>query len=110
MAVNRGFITTSNFTEQAQLIREESRIYKWTELKEGEIFKIISSEETEGQYGISFILTIVNEEETIKRIWTPKRLADKFNANKTKTTYFTSLGQIFQDNKRINDFDVVIVE
>ena len=110
MATNRGFIRATNFTEQAQITREESRVYKWNELTHGEIFKITDIEETEGKYGISYIASIVNDKGEKKRAWLPRRLAGHYNDNKTKTVYFTSLGQIFENQKRINDFDYVIQE
>ena len=102
------FISEESFVVKASAAREENYVHKWTELLQGEIFKITHSQQVEGKFGPSFILDIINEKGEKKKVWTPKRLNDKYVNNPTKTVYFTSLGQISQDNKKINDFDVVI--
>lgn len=108
MARPSQFISEDTFVEKAIVAREEAYINRWTELLMGEIFKITDSEEVVGKFGPSYILTIINEKGQIKKLWAPKRLNDKYKANPTKKVYFTSLGQISQDNKKLNDFDIVI--
>ena len=95
MASPSQFISEDTFAEKAIVAREDAYINRWTELLMGE-------------YGPSYILTIINDKGQTKRLWAPKRLNDKYLENSTKKVYFTSLGQISQDNKKINDFDIVI--
>ena len=108
MASSSQFISEDTFAEKAIVAREDAYINRWTELLMGEIFKITESEQVVGKYGPSYILTIINDKGQTKRLWAPKRLNDKYMENSTKKVYFTSLGQISQDNKKINDFDIVI--
>ena len=104
------FINRSLFESEAKHRREEEKVLKWSELSENIIYRITEVEVVEGgPYGTSYILFLVDIDNTKVKAWASKKLArDLQRKERYNIPYIISLGQKpYRKGKLINLYDLV---
>ena len=104
------FINKSIFESEAKRRREEDKVLNWSELPENIIYRITEVEVLEdGPYGTSYILFLVDKDNTKVKAWASKKLArDLQRKEEYDIPYIISLGQKpYGKGKTINLYDLV---
>ena len=103
------FINKSLFESEAKRRREEDKVLNWSELPENIIYRITEVEVLEdGPYGTSYILFLVDKDNTKVKAWASKKLArDLQRKEEYDIPYIISLGQKpYGKGKTINLYDL----
>ena len=103
------FINKSLFESEAKRRREEDKVLNWSELPENIIYRITEVEVVEGgQYGTSYILFLVDINNTKVKAWASKKLARELQRKEEyDIPYIISLGQKpYGKGKTINLYDL----
>lgn len=98
------FISDADFRRQA----DEEKILTWSQLEQKNIFKVVKYVECEGTYGPTAYLLIEDKFGIQRKVWSPSRLLKEIKENPGKTAFFTSLGQLDDNQKRYNKFELVL--
>ena len=104
------FINKSVFESKAKRRREEEKVLNWSELSENIIYRITEVEVVEGgQYGTSYILFLVDINNTKVKAWASKKLIRELQRKEAyDIPYMISLGQKpYGKAKTINLYDLV---
>ena len=104
------FINRSLFESKAKRRREEEKVLDWSELSQNVVYQITKVEVIEGgEYGTSYILFLVNIENTKVKVWGSKILISELQRKKAyNIPYMISLGQeSYGETKPIDLYDLV---
>ena len=104
------FINKSVFESKAKRRREEEKILNWSELLQNVIYRINKVEVIEGgKYGTSYILFLVDIDNTKVKVWSSKKLVNELERKEAyDIPYIVSLGQEpYGKTKTINLYDLV---
>ena len=72
------FINKSVFESKAKRRREEEKVLNWSELSQNVIYRIKEVEVIEGgKYGTSYILFLIDIDNTKVKVWGSKKLINK---------------------------------
>ena len=104
------FINKSVFESKAKHRREEEKVLNWSELLQNVIYRINKVEVIEGgKYGTSYILFLVDIDNTKVKVWGSKKLVNELERKEAyDIPYIVSLGQKpYGKTKTINLYDLV---
>ena len=104
------FINKSVFEIKAKRRREEEKVLNWAELPQNVIYRINEVEVIEGgKYGTSYILFLVDIDNTKVKVWGSKKLISDLERKESHDIpYIISLGQeAYGKSKTINLYDLV---
>ena len=104
------FINKSVFEIKAKRRREEEKVLNWSELSQNVIYRINEVEVIEGgKYGTSYILYLVDIDNTKVKVWGSKKLISDLERKESHDIpYIISLGQEpYGKSKTINLYDLV---
>ena len=104
------FINKSVFESKAKRRREEEKVLNWSELLQNVIYRINKVEVIEGgKYGTSYILFLVDIDNTKVKVWSSKKLVNELERKEAyDIPYIVSLGQEpYGKTKTINLYDLV---
>ena len=104
------FINKSVFEIKAKRRREEEKVLNWAELSQNVIYRINEVEVIEGgKYGTSYILYLVDIDNTKVKVWASKKLISDLERKESyDIPYIISLGQEpYGKSKTINLYDLV---
>ena len=104
------FINKSVFESKAKRRREEEKVLNWSELLQNVIYRINKVEVIEGgKYGTSYILFLVDIDNTKVKVWGSKKLVNELERKEAyDIPYIVSLGQEpYGKTKTINLYDLV---
>ena len=104
------FINKSVFESKAKRRREEEKVLNWSELLQNVIYRINKVEVIEGgKYGTSYILFLVDIDNTKVKVWGSKKLINELERKEAyDIPYIVSLGQEpYGKTKTINLYDLV---
>ena len=104
------FINKSVFEIKAKRRREEEKVLNWAELPQNVIYRINEVEVIEGgKYGTSYILFLVDIDNTKAKVWASKKLISELQRKQSHDIpYIISLGQeAYGKSKTINLYDLV---
>ena len=104
------FINRSLFESKAKRRREEEKVLDWSELSQNIVYQITKVEVIKGgEYGTSYILFLVNIENTKVKVWGSKLLISELQRKEAyDIPYMISLGQeSYGKTKTINLYDLV---
>ena len=104
------FINRSLFESKAKRRREEEKVLDWSELSQNIVYQITKVEVIKGgEYGTSYILFLVNIENTKVKVWGSKILISELQRKEAyDIPYMISLGQEpYGKTKTINLYDLV---
>ena len=104
------FINKSVFEIKAKRRREEEKVLNWAELPQNVIYRINEVEVIEGgKYGTSYILFLVDIDNTKVKVWASKKLISDLERKESHDIpYIISLGQEpYGKSKTINLYDLV---
>ena len=104
------FINRSLFESKAKRRREEEKVLDWSELSQNIVYQITKVEVIKGgEYGTSYILFLVNIENTKVKVWGSKLLISELQRKEAyDIPYMISLGQEpYGKTKMINLYDLV---
>ena len=104
------FINKSVFEIKAKRRREEEKVLNWAELPQDVIYRINEVEVIEGgKYGTSYILFLVDIDNTKVKVWASKKLISDLERKESHDIpYIISLGQeAYGKSKTINLYDLV---
>ena len=104
------FINKSVFERKAKRRREEEKVLNWSELLQNVIYRINTVEVIEGgKYGTSYILFLVDIDNTKVKVWSSKKLVNELERKEAyDIPYIVSLGQEpYRKTKTINLYDLV---
>ena len=89
------FINKSVFESKAKRRREEEKVLNWAELSQNVIYRINEVEVIEGgKYGTSYILFLVDIDNTKVKVWGSKKLISDLERKESHDIpYIISLGQ-----------------
>ena len=103
------FINKCLFESEAKRRREEDKVLNWSELPENIIYRITEVEVLEdGPYGTSYILFLVDRDNTKVKAWASKKLARNLQRKEEyDIPYIISLGQKpYGKGRMINLYDL----
>ena len=104
------FINKSVFEIKAKRRREEEKVLNWAELPQNVIYRINEVEVIEGgKYGTSYILFLVDIDNTKVKVWASKKLISDLERKESHDIpYIISLGQEpYGKSKTINLYHLV---
>ena len=104
------FINKSVFESKAKRRREEEKVLNWSELLQNVIYRMNKVEVIEGgKYGTSYILFLVDIDNTKVKVWGSKKLVNELERKEAyDIPYIVSLGQEpYGKTKTINLYNLV---